>query len=474
MSVALPGKDNLGDITCSNNYRAIAGGSILLKLLDIVLLHQEGHKLSFSELQFAYQASSSTTICSWAVSSVIDYFNRNGSVVYSAAMDMSKAFDMVEWSALFAELINRKIEPVFLRLLLFIYENQKCQVNWSGKTSSLFTVSNGVRQGAVSSAIFFAVYIDGLLQRLKSSRIGCYIDSVFVGAFVFADDILLLSASRAGLQSLVNICHDFASERNLKFGTHPNSAKSKTKCIAFSRRPVDTSKLAPVMLNEQKLPWVEKIVHLGCILDSRNSMRDDILDKRGKFIGKVNSLLQEFHFASPDILMKLIDVYACNFYGSCLWDLRSKEVDKIYTTWNVMVRQVFKLDRRTHKALIEPLSDHHHLKTILYGRYLGFYKKLVKSPKFTIRFLAKLNENDMRTVSGRTLRYLVETCVSDTGTWNELTTLKIKSKVKYASEGKEWQGSIAKELMNTRQGVQEIPGFSTEEIDELFHFMCTQ
>ena len=111
-----------------------------------------------------------------------------------------------------------------------------------------------------------------------------------------------------------------------------------------------------------------------------------------------------------------------------------------------MVRQVFKLDRRTHKALIEPLSDHHHLKTILYGRYLGFYKKLVKSPKFTIRFLAKLNENDMRTVSGRTLRYLVETCVSGTGTWNELTT----SKVRYASEGKKWRGRIAKELMNAR------------------------
>ena len=155
-----------------------------------------------------------------------------------------------------------------------------------------------MRQGAVSSAIFFAVYIDGLIQRLKSSRLGCYIDSISFGAFVFADDVLLLSASRAGLQSLVNICHDFASQRNLKFGTHPDPAKSKTKCIAFSPRPVDTTKLAPVILNKQKLPWVKRITHLGCVLDSKNSMRDDIVTKRGKFIGKVNSLLQEFHFVS--------------------------------------------------------------------------------------------------------------------------------------------------------------------------------
>ena len=31
-------KDNLADITASSNYRAIAGGSLLLKLLDIVIL----------------------------------------------------------------------------------------------------------------------------------------------------------------------------------------------------------------------------------------------------------------------------------------------------------------------------------------------------------------------------------------------------------------------------------------------------
>ena len=47
-------KDNLGDITASDNYRAIAGGSLLLKLLDIVVLQLEGNKLDFDPMQFAY------------------------------------------------------------------------------------------------------------------------------------------------------------------------------------------------------------------------------------------------------------------------------------------------------------------------------------------------------------------------------------------------------------------------------------
>ena len=170
---------------------------------------------------------------------------------------------MVEWVALFERLLARNVHSILLRLMLYIYENQTCSVKWAGETSSQFTVSNGVRQSAVSSAILFAIYIDELLIILKDSRLGCYIDGVFVGAFVFADDILLLSASRPGLQSLVDKCQKFASQRNLKFGTSPNQQKSKTKCIVFSKKMKNRAKLAPIMLDGQKPPWVSSVNHLG-------------------------------------------------------------------------------------------------------------------------------------------------------------------------------------------------------------------
>ena len=44
-------KNKFGDITSSNNYRAIAHGCLILKLLDLVILILEGEKLSFSEMQ---------------------------------------------------------------------------------------------------------------------------------------------------------------------------------------------------------------------------------------------------------------------------------------------------------------------------------------------------------------------------------------------------------------------------------------
>ena len=116
---------------------------------------------------------------------------------------------------------------------MYIYGHQKCEVKWAGARSQELSINKGVRQGALSSAIIFAVYIDELLGLLKKSRIGCYINSLFVGAFVFADDIVLRSANRSGLQALVNLCHNFAVERNLNFGTNDDPSKSKTKCIIF-------------------------------------------------------------------------------------------------------------------------------------------------------------------------------------------------------------------------------------------------
>ena len=85
-------------------------------------------------------------------------------LINGAAMDMCmcKAFDLVEWSELFLTLMEIEVNPIFLRLIMFIYTSQKCDVKWGSQYSERFSVSNCVRQGAVSSVIMFAVYIDQL------------------------------------------------------------------------------------------------------------------------------------------------------------------------------------------------------------------------------------------------------------------------------------------------------------------------
>ena len=119
-------------------------------------------------------------MCTWAVTTTIDHFLSNGRRVFGCAMDLSKAFDMVELSELFSTLVTKGVHPVFLRVLLYIYKEQQCDVKWAGKQSQRFSVANGVRQGAVSSPLLFSIYIDDLFRILRKAGLGCHIDGIFL------------------------------------------------------------------------------------------------------------------------------------------------------------------------------------------------------------------------------------------------------------------------------------------------------
>ena len=162
---------------------------------------------------------------------------------------------------------------------------------------------------------------------------------------------------------MVNISNDYISRRNLKFGTDPNPKKSKTKCMIYGRKL--KSKPKNIVLDGNALPWVNELKHLGCSLQSNNSMGLDISLKRCQYNDKVNSILQEFHSSQPQILLKCITSFATSFTGSQLWDLFSNECERLYKSWNVTIRQVFNLDRKTQRSLIEPISGFNHLKTML-------------------------------------------------------------------------------------------------------------
>ena len=88
---------------------------------------------------------------------------------------------------------------------------------------------------------------------------------IFYGAMIFAADIILLSASRTGLQAMVDLCHDFVSLRNLKFGTKKDPSKSKTKCIIYTKK-VNTDDIAKIRLGDDFLSSVNEIQLLGLTL----------------------------------------------------------------------------------------------------------------------------------------------------------------------------------------------------------------
>ena len=127
-------------------------------------------------------------------------------------LDTSKAFDRVKHCQLFIALLERDISPIVLRLFLFMYTDQSLRVKWSNTLSDQFSAMNGVKQGGVLSPILFAVYTDGLLERLQQTGVSCLMSSRFTGALAYADDITLLAPCKSAFSILVSVCEDYAAE----------------------------------------------------------------------------------------------------------------------------------------------------------------------------------------------------------------------------------------------------------------------
>ena len=85
----------------------------------------------------------------------------------------------------------------------------------------------------VFSAILYCFYTNVLFASLKKKKVGCWVQGMYAGVLGYADDTLALCPSREGLQEMMTTFQEYAKSHNLKFSTHVDPMKSKTKCLAF-------------------------------------------------------------------------------------------------------------------------------------------------------------------------------------------------------------------------------------------------
>ena len=463
-------KDKMGNLCSSDNYRSIAISSLILKIFDWVLILLYGDKLYFDDLQFGYQEQCSTNMCTWMAIETIDHFMRNGSDVFVCVIDMKKAFDTVQHSVLFQKLMNRGIPRIYIRLLMVMYSRQSANVRWNNEVSTNFPINNGVKQGAVLSAILFCVYINDLFQILRRNKSGCWVDGQFYGILGYADDIMLISPTIDGLQDMINQSANFMRSHNLTFSTNQDPKKCKTKCIAFTKRERD---LKPLSLNGNCLPWVTSVKHLGTQIENRlNGMSKDLMEKRAMFINRNNELLQEFKFAYPHTIIRTNTIFNTSMYGCVLWDLFGKEAERLEKTWNVSQRLMLGLHRETHRYFIEPVSQNKHIIFHLYKRFVKFVDCMKRSKKMSLRSLCDKVATDCRSTTGRNIRTLM--LRFNAGTIAELRKNVLNdSTYKEANEDDLWKIEAVKDLIDAKFDRNILPNFQVNEIDDIRNYIST-
>ena len=133
---------------------------------------------------------------------------------------------------------------------------------------------------------------------------------------------------------------------------------------------------------------------------------------------------------------------------------------------------MFNVDRKTHKFLVEPISESKHAMTMLMCRFQQFIENISNSNKFEVRFLAGLQITDLRSVTGQNQNNIAK----HLNTQREALTpafIKANSIYRVPCQDNIWQVHLTKELLEVRSEEISIEGFNAFEIEELLNFACT-
>ena len=172
------------------------------------------------------------------------------------------------------------------------------------------------------------------------------------------------------------------------------------------------------------------------------------------------------------VFVKLLNIYATSFYGSNLWDLNSTEVDRIYKSWNVTIRNVFNLSWTTHRYWIETISGCSHPKTFLSSRYVKFAKSLTSCRKSSVRYLSSLCQEDNRTLLGRTLGKIAAECGVNI---LALTPTIVNRLLRYfpIPDDEQWRVPLLMELLDVRSNQCSIENLTSDQISLIIDNICT-
>ena len=261
-------------------------------------------------------------------------------------LDASRAFDRVDHIKSFKILSKKGVCPTLLKLLFNMSSQQTMSIRWDKVVSQPFTAGNGVKQGGFLPPILFTLYLDVLMDILKTSGFGCYVSNVFVGALAYADDIVILAPSRFALGRLLKQCSLFSKLYQFDF----NASKSEF-IIHRHNHEIYHEK---IFYMNKKFQSQTNCRHLGNTVGSKQSEKR-VISATADFNNKTNVLLSTFRNVNSKVKLDIFKAISMSLYGSPLWNFSSLYIDRFYVSWRKAIGRIFILPYRTHCKLLPRL-----------------------------------------------------------------------------------------------------------------------
>ena len=203
------------------SYRGITLASVMCKLFSSILNARlstwvEENKILVEE-QNGFRKGRSTAEQVSSLSNIINTRKKNRLSTYCAFIYFKNTYDYVDRDVLWSRLEGLGINGKISCAIRSLYESVSACVRFNGTYSEWFKINVGLRQGCPLSPILFNHFINDFSCKLKA--VGEDVDiggeKVCIHVLLYADRIVLLSASENGLQNMLDILSDWCKNNEM-------------------------------------------------------------------------------------------------------------------------------------------------------------------------------------------------------------------------------------------------------------------
>ncbi len=315
-----------------NNFRGLticnSIGKIFTTIMNIRLdkIITENQLRAKEQNGFVKQARTSDHM--FILKCLIDSKFSDKKKLYVAFVDFSKAFDTVWHKGLMYKLLSNGITGKFFTIVQDMYKEVKCCVKTCEGLTPTFNVSQGVKQGEVLSPALFNLYINDIPDIFDNACDPVKLSNTTLNCLMYADDLVILSNSKDGLQNSLNNLQNYCNDWRLRINVN------KTKVMVFNKLGRKTTE--SFSLDGNPLEVVTKYKYLGIYFSSNGSFTYAKDNLKSRAMKACYSLKQTLFMGNykPKIALSLFDklIKPIYMYGSevCNGFNIKKEFSKLF------------------------------------------------------------------------------------------------------------------------------------------------
>jgi hypothetical protein len=220
-----------GDPQCPGSYRPISIASIAIRHYHRILAKRLEKLSLVDSRQRAFRRADGVAENLFLLDSVMKDSRSSVKGLCLASLDLSKAFDTVSHLSITSAMQGVGLDPRFVEYIRSTYQRSETFIQVSGQCSRGISPRCGVRQGDPLSPLLFNLVVDSGLRAIPDA-VGYSLGRTVVNAIAFADDVILVAETPAGLRQA---CEAFTKRLEVT-GLRVNPSKCATLTMVPSGR----------------------------------------------------------------------------------------------------------------------------------------------------------------------------------------------------------------------------------------------